>query len=134
MTDRELLIRDLCCRLPYDTVVKLTPLTGNGWPHDLPLSEKVFARMGQYDVKPYLVPMSDMTDEQIEEASKILGNTKFEISEFGDIQSSQLINDDIAYLDIESIVAYLDWLNKNDFDYRGLIPKGLAVNKRELKT
>ena len=26
----------------------------------------------------------------------------------------------------------IDWLNKNHFDYRGLIPKGLAIDATEL--
>ena len=134
MTNSELLMLDLCCRLPYNTTVKLTSLNeGNGYSYDLPLTEKIFSFMGQYDIKPYLVPMYDMTDEQQIEASKILDARGYEISEFGDIQSSKLVYDDIAYINIENIAAYIDWLNRNDFDYRGLIKMGLAVNKKTLK-
>ena len=134
MTNRELLMLDLCCRLPYNTTVKLTSLNeDNGYSYDLPLTEKIFSFMRQYDIKPYLVPMYDMTDEQQIEASKILDARGYEISEFGDIQSSKLIYDDIAYVNIENIAAYIDWLNRNDFDYRGLIKMGLAVNKKTLK-
>lgn len=56
--------------------------------------------VGYYDyvIKPYLFPMSEMTEEQY--------------------------NQYVKYSAIESI----DWLNKNHFDYRGLIEKGLALD------
>lgn len=64
-------------------------------------------------IKPYLRPMSSMTEEEIEEFS-VLG---VGIHLFGG----------------PLIPSYdtLDWLNKHMFDYRGLIEKGLALKAPE---
>ena len=58
------------------------------------------------DVKPYLRPMSSMTQEEYEEeVSSLFGwNTEWE---------------------------HYDWLNAHHFDYRGLIEKGLALEAPE---
>ena len=63
-------------------------------------------------IKPYLFPLSSMTEEQ------------------------KIIYGDLCYAVIHSLAwdmqaalnELIDWLNKNHFDYRGLIEKGLAVN------
>lgn len=60
------------------------------------------------NIKPYLRPMSSMTEEERAERISILWELEGHI------------NEDVAY-------KYLDWCNKNHFDYRGLIPKGLAI-------
>ena len=52
------------------------------------------------EIKPYLFPISSMTDEQLEEFEKC---------------------------GLEGYHDY-DWYNKNHFDYRGLIPMGLAID------
>jgi len=63
------------------------------------------------DYKPYLRSMSSMTEEEIDEF------TQFDV-----------------YADGEYVIPNykaIDWLNKNMFDYRGLIPKGLAIEVNE---
>lgn len=64
--------------------------------------EVILGYPDDYDIKPYLFPMSEMTEEQY--------------------------NQYVKYSAIESI----DWLNKNHFDYRGLIKKGLALDATNL--
>ena len=59
-------------------------------------------------IKPYLFPLSSMTDKQKDEYQYI---------------TERWMNDP-AY----SISDSIDWLNKNHFDYRGLIKKGLAID------
>ena len=34
----------------------------------------------------------------------------------------------VGYEGMYSTINMFDWLNKNHFDYRGLIPKGLAIS------
>ena len=103
---KQLLLKDLCARLPYGVKVKCASeiLTFNiNW-------LKVF----QYhlgEIKPYLRPMSSMTEEERREFSTMC----FESNELGDI----------ATLDAS------DWLNEHHFDYRGLIEKGLALEAPE---
>lgn len=64
-----------------------------------------------HEVKPYLFPFEGMTDEQYKEY--------WELEHSGDME----------HLSIPA----LDWLNKNHFDYRGLIEKGLAIDATKNK-
>lgn len=61
-------------------------------------------------IKPYLFPLSSMTETQKEEYAHIL------------VMSSNLAYSQLLGITVE------DWLNKNHFDYRGLIEKGLAID------
>lgn len=56
---------------------------------------------------PFLRPLSSMTDEEREEYSLFIGEK----------------NGHSYFIDP---ISQMDWLNKNMFDYRGLIPMGLA--------
>ena len=58
------------------------------------------------EVKPYLFPISSMTDEQDKELLAILEDKS---------------DDEFEY-------KVVDFYNKNHIDYRGLIPKGLALD------
>ena len=66
-------------------------------------------------IKPYLFPLSSMTEEQSKELEEIDPEFYSLICENGDICVS---------MDVRGY----DWLNKNHFDYRGLIPMGLAID------
>lgn len=129
--DKELLLKDLCARLPYgvichyncvaeyDTMVIhkancINKLEGiipffNGQIGYMVGGDKVNALSG--DIKPYLRPISSMTKEEYEELKQVA-----------------LIDNEGVPGDIP---AYIDWLNKNMFDYRGLIPMGLALEAPE---
>ena len=66
------------------------------------------------DVKPYLRPMSSMTEE--------------ERNEYFDFRNQELQRVALAEVGRESTIAEIsDWLNAHHFDYRGLIPMGLAL-------
>ena len=101
--DKDLLLKDLCARLPYGVWIerKLKSCKFGAKcmlnAHDISAIERE-----QYEFcKPYLFPISSMTDEQKEDM----------------IKSSCGIGSD---------KNVFDWWNKNHFDYRGLIPMGLA--------
>lgn len=124
--DKNLLLKDLCARLPYGVKViersviiqtlhslenagktwYVNPLHdehGNISPLSTPIEE---ARL-------YLRPMLSMTEEEVKELVS-LGKTSFctlEPGVFREISNPEQI----------------DWLNKHHFDYRGLIEKGLAL-------
>ena len=118
--ERELLLKDLCARLPYGVKVwyKYSPdkyLTGLEIPSMKVLVGHKFDKVehtesiveaGEILIKPYLRPMSSMTEEEKEEY-----NTFFTYDGI----------DDSCFLD------YIDWLHSHHFDYRGLIEKGLAL-------
>ena len=106
--EKQLILKDLCARLPYGVKVHIT----HDWfyeeiePYDRRLDCDVIKhlRANEYTVKPYLRPMSSMTEE--------------EYQEFG--------YDVLRYTPRE-----FDWLNAHHFDYRGLIEKGLALEAPE---
>ena len=124
-----LLIKDLSSRLPYSVHVQHT--SGfSGTLHNISMHHKYDKNDNVYDIicytdffgdgdnitiehfKPYLFPLSSMTEKQKNEYHN---NCNVGLSRWG----NEVYNDCI-----ESI----DWLNKNHFDYRGLIEKGLAID------
>ena len=117
--DKELLLKDLCARLPYRVKVQSTFYNCDGtiWKYE---NEILTAGLLGYPItryKLYLFPMSSMTDEQKEEYYILCDFVPTYHHEVGDI-----IED--AYDNWESI----DYLNAHHFDYRGLIEKGLAID------
>ena len=126
--DKDLVLKDLSARLPYGVMAKfgdsnpskITNITqgidSDSWFVE---SESEFDEMmcEINNVKPYLFPLSSMTEEQKNDCP---------ISE----TNLNIINSNIGYGIIEMPwrLSYLftDWCNKNHFDYLGLIPMGLA--------
>ena len=116
--EKKLLLIDLCARFPYGVKVHIT----DEWfydkiePYDRRLDCDVIKsiRENQYTVKPYLRSMGSMTDEERDEFRNV-----------GGVMSHNLQNDTWA-ISAFTPEAY-DWLNKYGFDYRGLIPMGLAL-------
>ena len=135
--DKELLIKDLSARLPYGvkaymkkwskldrkyyegvyTVESVHPSLNDIYGSTENGSVEVILGYSDYDIKPYLFPLSSMTEEQKNDCP---------ISE----TNLNIINSNIGYGIIEMpwrlSYLFVDWCNKNHFDYRGLIPKGLA--------
>lgn len=75
------------------------------------------------EVKPYLFPLNSMIAEQLYELREMFG---FEI-EFGNGFID--FNGRLSYLEMD---ALFEWLDKNHFDYRELIPNGLAIDASNL--
>ena len=111
------LIKDLCSRLPYGVKVLVD---NKHWidfdgrtPSKLTFDNSyrlLYVGTDLGYVKPYLFPLSSMTEEQKSQYS-------FFLTRIIDGYDSSLL---------------IDWLNKNHFDYRGLIEKGLAIDATEL--
>ena len=125
--EKEILLRDLCMRLPYGVVMAtgygkglLTSIRVNDSNEKLGINiDPVLTRLFNVnEVKPYLFPLSSMTEEQ--KADCPIGETNLNI----------IISNIGCYgiIEIPWRLSYLfvDWCNKNHFDYRGLIPMGLA--------
>ena len=120
--NKELLLKDLCARLPYG--VKVQP-SGSASPHRFVGYDKSLVRIDTdqkfelENIKPYLRPMSSMTEEEKEEIKLLF--SKF-TDEFGKR---------VLVVRQNKMVLYQDWLNSHHFDYRGLIEKGLALEASE---
>ena len=124
--DKELLLKDLCARLPYKTIVQIDgcgiwDLRGIDHDDSAELRDRVIVWHGKnypssknsfpiIDCKPYLRPMSSMTEKE-----KLM------------YEGLMIGIDNISYM-----LDVIDWLNKNHFDYRGLIERGLAIDATNL--
>ena len=122
--EKEILIRDLCGRLPYGvkayikkwskldmkyyegvyTVESIDTSLNTIFADSESCSVEVI--VGYYDdeIKPYLFPMSSMTEEQKKKWFYTLSS------------------------DYHITYDTVDWCNKNHFDYRGLIEKEIAID------
>lgn len=121
---KELLLKDLCARLPYKPIVQIDDcgiwnLRGIDHDDSAKLRDRVIVWYGKnypssknsfpiINCKPYLFPLSSMTEEQQINLTKFVANG--------------MNDENILY----------DWYNKNHFDYRGLIPMGLAIDATKL--
>ena len=107
--DKELLFKDLCARLPYGVIVEYKRQEKEG---DIKITcgnIGYVAELGNgwwKECKPYLRPMSSMTEEEKREYS---------------------LTKTLSIVDYPTLESF-DWLNKNHFDYRGLIPKNIALD------
>ena len=132
--DKELLLKDLSTRLPYHPyVVDVDLETGDTiscvYPMHI-LDADSFMRNSIETTKPYLRPMSSMTEEEGKELEDLfhkINNPCWVDIEYGCVNFAGG-ND---FIDTEIAEVYTDWLNKKMFDYRGLIEKGLALEAPE---
>ena len=123
LEDKDLLSKDLCARLPYGV-----KFLRESWNYELDQELSVIEVLEDIDkdgyinntkiytvedIKPYLCPMSSMTKEEYEELRKI--DKYYGIAHLSEIN------------DWEPGYKSIDWLNSHHFDYRGLIPKNLAI-------
>lgn len=142
--DRQVLLKDLSARLPYKVIVEIVSYadkTSRPWFGELSCKDlDCFIHDVAYEsIKPYLRPMSSMTEEERSEFSKLLVKRYCEEDWEGHISTSYCIEIDDVYIDDENRIKYpssfsmdaIDWLNANQFDYRGLIHMGLAIEAPE---
>lgn len=138
--DEDLLLKDLCGRLPYgvkcfvnyvicnettdyedvksstvDTLVTINQQTESYF------FEWLCEWFDIDEFKPYLFPLSSMTEEQKQESP-------FESSLLNAFINGYISLFEDEELTVDDVVRMLDWLNKNHFDYRGLIEKELAID------
>ena len=135
--DKSLLLKDLCARLPYgikflreswnfetdqelSVIEVLEDIDKDGYINNT----KVYK---VEDIKPYLFPLSSMTEEQKKEISK-----GYNLHTYG--LCIEITNHSEGYWDddnscnLQDYLWLVDWFNENHFDYRGLIEKGLAID------
>ena len=135
--DKELLFKDLSARLPYHVRVKVWLKDGTTEEGFLDLEHNyadvlrdAFYYNKIIDIKPYLRPMSSMTEEEKEEFHKL---KQFSVTVVMPNGVSLIKPTYIVDLedDGDGLNYLYDWLNKKMFDYRGLISKNLAIEASE---
>ena len=124
-TEKTLQLIDLCARLPYGVKVfyKYKTWDSEKFATSIRLADGKIALSSKFEkegdwfpieeageilIKPYLRPMSSMTEEE----------KKYYQAFFN-------------YDGVEYPEGYIDWLNAHHFDYRGLIERGLALEAPE---
>ena len=122
--EKQLLLIDLCAREPYHPRIQVFnqgyegfqdgEFDTNLWLHHIDAF-----RFDRIEIFPYLRPMSSMTDEERKDwyrYSKVDYDCEF--------KPEPTLSLDHCHLSV-------DWLNKKGFDYRGLIPMGLALEEKK---
>ena len=132
--DKELLLKDLCARLPYHIRVKVWLKDGTTEEGTLDLEHNygdVLKDAFYYNeivkIKPYLFPMSSMTDEQCYKFYCGFVENEIDYNDFKKYYFDSCSWDKVLTL-ISDCSDIIDWFNENHFDYRGLIEKGLAID------
>ena len=127
--DKELLLKDLCGRVPYRVKCKyddrliVNTLSVDFFWEKIEGYERYVNCTRKYDIeniKPYLFPLSSMNEEQ-KKTLKVMCDWN---DEEADAQSILVLYQKHFVMKTDVI----DWLNENHFDYRGLIEKGLAID------
>ena len=146
--DKYLLLRDLSPRLPYGCKIKWDDKYHN-YPYIIEgidkkdilycKSEGSFEHhcmfiIGEDIIKPYLRPMSSMTKEEMEEYNNMYEEDRKDILPVGknfEEVYRQKQYDSIWEHPVVPQYRHIAWLNAHHFDYRGLIPMGLALEAPE---
>ena len=113
---KELLIKDLCARLPYNVICQVEFRENGKYNSKVMLLSGIFTDEAYFttkggsiysnEYKPYLFPLSSMTEKE-----KLM------------YEGLMIGTDNISYM-----LDVIDWLNSHHFDYRGLIEKGLSID------
>lgn len=117
--DKELIFKELCARLPYHIRVKVWLKDGTTDEGALDLEHNygdVLRDAFYYDkivkIKPYLFPLSSMTEEEKEEYCQLQQRVIY--------NSKGVINEDVT--------KYINWCYKKHLDINNLIPMKLAID------
>ena len=123
--DKELLLKDLCARLPYGVKVESVFINPDTKEHKscgievFNATSLLMIRDGLGEFKPYLFPLSSMTEEQ-KKKYNCLKHTVFGYHyEYGDV---------VEEIELYDSPESFEYLIENHFDYRGLIERGLAID------
>lgn len=117
--DKELIFKELCSRLPYHVKCKIWLKDGTTEEGLLDLQHNygdVLQDAFYYNkikyIKPYLIPMSSMTEEEKEEYCQLQQKVIY--------NSKGVINEDVT--------KYINWCYKKHLDINNLIPMELAID------
>ena len=137
LEDKELLLKDLCARLPYGVKIELTWwVMDEGTCMSTTLEPDHIEQirndeLGDVEIKSYLRPMSSMTEEQCYDFYCRFVENEIDYNDFKKYYFDSCLWNKVLTT-INDCGDIIDWLNKYHFDYRGLIEKGLAIDATEL--
>ena len=133
--DKELLLKDLCARLPYGVKIELT-----WWVMDEGtclsttlepdhIDQILNDEVGDVEIKSYLRPLSSMTEEEFDKLKEYSG-LKYNQLHLVPFRNATCKCLDFYLGEVPSyvVIKVFDWLNKYHFDYRNLITMDLAID------
>ena len=132
--DKELLLKDLCARLPYEVKVEYKGEEYDvlGIAHGRLVLCKPFMShtLNEHplveEVKPYLFPLSSLTEKQRSEISQLLIDTQNTFSPYGEINTKGC--DNLFVCSVKQSNALINYCLMHHLDINGLIEKGLALD------
>lgn len=137
--EKELLLKDLSARVPYEVKIRVEYpyLKEEEWhPEILCWSDLLRLCVANTSIileefKPYLFPMSSMSDEQIDELKDLCDmydpvNDNDDYEDWGTCLMTKHFMEDEYHFKFN--FKLFEFLNKNRLDYRGLISMGLAID------
>ena len=140
--DKELLLKDLCARLPYKPIVHIDDcgiwdLRGVDHDDSAELRDRVIVWHGEnypssknsfpiINCKPYLFPLSSITEEQRNDISKLLIDTQNTFSPYGEINTKGC--DNLFVCSVKQSNALINYCLMHHLDINGLIEKELAID------
>ena len=155
--EKQLLLKDLCARLPYGVRIaykenehdihhwtlctlhaphiskdgSIIDIGSDGWIEYVEYPgagmETASRPLHLEKMLPYLRPMSSMTEEELDECVEYSGIRGLECPQIETFEDRLLWAIKMFSTDYKSV----DWLNAHHFDYRELIPMGLALEASE---
>lgn len=139
--DKELLLKDICSRLPYGVKCDI----GDNKPYTLSsISDDydgILIRFKEQknsfnveiylsECKPYLFPLSILTENQRSEISKLLIDTENTYPPYGEINTKGC--DNLFICSAKQSIVFMDYCFMHHLDVNGLIEKGLAIDATNL--
>ena len=108
--EKDLLLKDICARLPYNIAIDCRDEDSRFTCYlTTDILREIQNNTYHWEYKPYLFPLTGMSEEQRNEYHELLYNPENGID-----------------------IDYFDWCHKNHFDCRHLIPMGLANDATNL--
>ena len=128
--EKDLLLKDLCARVPYDVKVQyMNNIFGIDYVssyEEVKLDVPDNYTVGISEVKPYLFPLSSLTEEQRNSISHLLLDTQNEFPPYGELNTKGC--DNLFVSSIKQANVLINYCLANHLDINGLIEKGLALD------
>ena len=140
---KELLFKDLCARLPYNVICQVEFKENGKYNSKVMFLSGIFTDEAYFttkggsiysnEYKPYLFPMSSMTEEEFTKLKEYSG-LKYVQLDLASFQNGtyKCLNFSLSEVPSGAVSRVFDWLNTYHFDYRDLIQMGLAIDATKL--
>ena len=126
--DKQLLLKDLCARLPYGVKVEsvfINTDTNKRKSCGIEVFDAtciLMIRDGFGEFKPYLFPLSSITEGQKNQISQLLLDAKIEYPPYEEDYDNLLVSS------VKQANVLINYCLANHLDINGLIEKGLAID------